>query len=99
MQLFAVDKIKYEMIGTEVSNMVSSVSTTPSIVIPKNIDYKLAIIRNNSPGTVYIGGSSVSPSNGFPVLKNEVIGISGFKGDLYAVTSTGSGELRILIFR
>ena len=99
MQMFSVDKLKYEIIGTDVYQSSITIDNSPTVVLPKNLEYKLLIIRNVGSKTVYLGNSSVSYTNGFPIEQKEAIGISDYKGELYGVTQSGSSELRLVIFR
>ena len=58
---------------------------------------KSFIIRNmDDTNTVYIGGSDVS-SDGFPIKPNEALSDeSGFNGEVWAISPSGSIELRVI---
>ncbi len=58
-------------------------------------------IRNTGSVTVYVGGSNVTTTNGFPldpgdVLALDAAGLGGYVSPFYGIVATGSGEARIL---
>jgi len=56
---------------------------------------KLLAIYNNTGHDIYIGGSSVTTSNGYLVADGKQLGIGASK-NVYAVCGTSSVDLRVL---
>lgn len=81
--------------------MISSnkaVTTTRSVVVAASPNWRTVLIHVLGAGTVYLGGSDVTSSNGLLTEKNAVplqVEIPANEA-LYAVTGSGSENLRIL---
>jgi len=75
-----------------------TVTTTRSLVVPSDNITRTIYLHVLGAGTVYIGGSDVSSANGLLTEKNAIpfqfILPNG--EDLWAVTGSGSDELRVL---
>ena len=74
-----------------------TVTSTPTLLVsadPTNRPVWLQIIGNS---TIYLGDSTVSTANGFPVVKHSapLQGQLGPGQALYGVTASGTEEIRI----
>ena len=77
--------------ATTVSNVATAIPTA-------NAEGRACVILyNNGSKTVYIGGSSVTSSDGFPLEPGDSIPIDlGEDVILYGITITGTSEVRTL---
>lgn len=102
-----VHKSKEEAINypTELSSLLSSqlqhssisISTTAVVVWEEADEIKEGSLRNWGDDIVYLGGSSVSSSNGYPLMPKEAFSINYQVGNIYAICGTGdSSEIRII---
>jgi hypothetical protein len=74
-----------------------TITTTRQLVIPTDGSTQEVHVHNES-GTMYIGGSDVTSSNGFKLDNNEKIVLTVHPGDqIYAITNAGSAVLMILV--
>jgi hypothetical protein len=74
-----------------------TITTTRQLVIPIDGSTQEVHIHNES-GTMYIGGSDVTSSNGFKLDNNEKIVLIVHPGDqIYAITNAGTAVLMILV--
>lgn len=72
-----------------------------AIALPANpLEFRRAlVIHNASSNTIYIGDSSVTTSNGLPLIANEKIAIdiqSHAGMTIYGIAGTGGNDVRIL---
>ena len=98
MKMFPVQEFKYEEIGTSITQKQVTVKDSSVLLVGSDINAKLVIIRNEGTDSLYIGSQSVSTSDGFELRDREAIGIAGYKGDIYAISS-GKSDVRVMIFR
>ena len=75
-----------------------TVTTTRSLVIPADNITRTVYLHVTGAGTVYIGGADVTAANGMQTEKHAVpVQFILPAGEtLYAITASGSEELRIL---
>ena len=75
-----------------------TVTTTRSLVVPADNITRTVYLHVAGAGTVYIGGSDVTSSNGMQTEKNAVPFqfVLPAGETLYAITAAGTEELRIL---
>jgi hypothetical protein len=75
-----------------------TITTTRQLVIPADNINRIVYLHALGTGTVYIGGANVTSANGMLTEKNAVpFEFMLPAGEtLYAVTATGTEELRIL---
>jgi len=75
-----------------------SVTTTASLVITSSQSWRTVYIHVLGAGTVYLGGSDVTSSNGLLTEKNAVPQILELPAgeELWAVTGSGTENLRIM---
>jgi len=72
-----------------------SISTTATKIVEKDHERVDLIIYVQS-GTVYLGSSDVSTSNAVPFDEGTYVTFEDFKGELYGVVASGTGEVRVL---
>lgn len=93
--IFFVSQCAY---GSNYSNF--TVTTSPSKIFQTNKNRGAWILHNNGINTIFIAiDSNVSSANGIPVLPDEKMledGANSWKGDVYAVTATGTADIRTL---
>lgn len=74
-----------------------TITTTRQLVIPIDGSTQEVHVHSES-GTMYIGGSDVTSSNGFKLDNNEKIVLTVHPGDqIYAITNAGSAVLMIFV--
>ena len=74
-----------------------TITTTRQLVVPIDGSAQEVHFHNES-GTMYIGGSDVTSSNGFKLDNNEKLEFIVHPGDqIYAVTNSGTAVLMILV--
>lgn len=80
-----------------ISNSVT-VTTTAALVVASSQSWRTIYIHVLGAGTVYLGGSDVTSSNGLLTEKNAVPQILEIPAgeELWAVTGTGTETLRIM---
>lgn len=82
-----------------VRSQAITVTTSPTPLPASPLEFRRALVlHNSSVATIYLGGTNVSTSNGFPLLSGEKISIDiqGTPGATIYAVSGGSLELRIL---
>jgi len=83
--------------GTVLSTSVTIGDSATLIPSSDLANRKSMTIRNNGSNTIFIGGSGVSTSNGFPIKVNESMDIDlDDASALYGIVATGNEDLRIL---
>ena len=76
---------------------ITSVGIVAVIILPSNSDRRYFSVVNAGGATVYIGFTSgVAPSTGYPIPPGGTFGNDVFYGTLYAVTSAGATDVRVL---
>lgn len=83
--------------GCKTTQSAAAPTSSAARVLAANTFRRLALLVNYGSVTVYLGGPGVTTSNGIPVLANggayeDVTTVD----DWYAVTASGTGDLRIL---
>jgi hypothetical protein len=74
-----------------------TITTTRQLIIPIDGSAQEVHIHSES-GTVYVGGSDVTSSNGFKLDNNEKLTLTIHPGDeIYAITSAGTNVVMILV--
>lgn len=76
-----------------------SVTTSATQILPPNNRRKSCLINNNGAATLYIGfDSSVTSSNGMPVVSNGYYINSGendaFRGAIFGISASGTLDVR-----
>lgn len=73
-------------------------ATSSGTLLPENPldNRKMLRIYHDANETLYIGGSGVGISDGFPVPPGEEINIPVGRADIYGVFAVGSHEVRVL---
>ena len=76
----------------------TTINTTAQKILSKSNSYRTVYIHVTGAGTVYLGGSDVTSSNGLLTEKNAVPLqlVIPAQEELWAVTATGTESLRIL---
>ena len=76
----------------------TTINTTAQKILSKSISYRTVYIHVTGAGTVYLGGSDVTSSNGLLTEKNAVPLqlVIPAQEELWAVTASGTESLRIL---
>ena len=76
----------------------TTINTTAQKILSKSNSYRTVYIHVTGAGTVYLGGSDVTSSNGLLTEKNAVPLqlVIPSQEELWAVTATGTESLRIL---
>ena len=76
----------------------TTINTTAQKILSKSNSYRTVYIHVTGAGTVYLGGSDVSSANGLLTEKNAVPLqlVIPSQEELWAVTATGTEDLRIL---
>ena len=75
---------------------VKTVTTTAAIVVPADIADQTVWLHSSS-GTLYIGGSDLTTSNGYRLDNGDKITVAvGDHEALYAITSAGTANLYVL---
>lgn len=76
---------------------VSITTTSTEIASSPLLERKAFALYNNSTSTVFIGGSSVSSSDGYPLRPKESITIDLGDGlSIYGIVSSGTADVRYL---
>jgi len=79
------------------ANAVSVTSTAAALVAAPLSNRKFLTIANNGLKTVYVGGSSVTATTGFPVAPGSALDIRlGAAVAIYGVTASGTADTRTL---
>ncbi len=72
-------------------------TTTAGSVLAANVNRKVAVFANDGDVTVYLGSTAgVTTSNGYPLLPDAVLVDDLSTGAWYAITASGTGDLRII---
>ena len=76
----------------------TTINTTAQKILSKSNSYRTVYIHVTGAGTVYLGGSDVTSTNGLLTEKNAVPLqlVIPAQEELWAVTATGTESLRIL---
>ena len=76
-----------------------TVTTTAQAILTTEPVNRVALIHVLGAGTVYLGGSDVTSSNGLMTEKNAVpLSVTIPAGEvIYALTATGTEQLRIMV--
>ena len=76
----------------------TTITTTAQKILSKSNSYRTVYIHVTGAGTVYLGGSDVTSSNGLLTEKNAVplSLVIPSQEELWAVTASGTESLRIL---
>ena len=76
----------------------TTINTTAQKILSKSNSYRTVYIHVTGAGTVYLGGSDVTSSNGLLTEKNAVPLqlVIPAQEELWAVTASGTESLRIL---
>ena len=80
------------------NSTATTINTTAQKILSKSNSYRTVYIHVTGAGTVYLGGSDVSSANGLLTEKNAVPLqlVIPSQEELWAVTATGTEDLRIL---
>lgn len=82
------------------SNYVVSVTSAPTLIVTglgTNADPTRIYLANDTATTIYIGGDTVSTTNGFPIPTNSRFEMVLRAGEvLYGAVASGSADLRVL---
>lgn len=77
--------------------LVGTAATRLDPITDGNIPKGSCVVRNNGAATVYIGTSTVTTSNGFPLESGREIAADLAAGDaLYGIVASGTVECRVL---
>lgn len=80
-----------------ISNSVATIETTASLLVSSRSNRNNLSIRNNSSNIVYIGfDNTVTVDDGYILDVDSVLNIDNYVGALYAISSTGSNEVRVM---
>lgn len=69
------------------------VAATATLIAAANVERKGIVIKALD-GTVYLGGSGVTSGTGFPLYIGESFSSSAFIGAVYAITASGTVNVR-----
>ena len=80
------------------NSTATTINTTAQKILSKSNSYRTVYIHVTGAGTVYLGGSDVSSANGLLTEKAAVPLelVIPSQEELWAVTATGTEDLRIL---
>ena len=94
------DTVIQQSLKDQVRSTAVGVSTSATLLPAARLNYRKSIsLKNPNTTTVYLGGSDVSTSNGFPIRQNEAIDIDlHWDSLIYAIASTGTQTVRVLEF-
>lgn len=82
--------------ATSLENSVATITNTVGTLVSSRSDRKSMSIRNNGSEAIYVGkNTSVTTSNGLIIDSGSVYHIENFTGTLYAISATGSVDVRI----
>jgi len=83
--------------GTVLSSSIN-IGTSPTKIPSSNLtERKTLTIRNNGSNTIFIGGSGVTTTDGYPLKPNESMDIDLDAGaTLYGIVASGTEDLRVL---
>lgn len=74
----------------------ASPTTTATLLIPGNSNRTGLTLVNAGSVTVYIGKhSGVTTATGFPIASGDSIEIEALTENLYGITSSGTGDIRM----
>lgn len=76
-----------------------TVTTTAAAIVSAEPNTRVALIHVLGAGTVYVGGSDVTASNGLLTEKNAIpLQVTIYPNEpLYAVTASGTETVRVLV--
>lgn len=96
--LFNGDPMYALTIKHVLKNTAITVGTTPTALPSSNLAGRMSIvIYNNGSATVYIGNSTVSTSNGYPIAAGGQLFISiEEEVTIYCVVASATADVRIL---
>jgi hypothetical protein len=78
-----------------VSANVISVTTSP-VEVRLLEERHSCMLYNDSDVDIYLGGSTVDDTTGFPLLKGTYLALDLGEGTMYAAVETGTANLRVL---
>lgn len=79
-------------VGTTLAHNQVSVATTATVISPADNDQRKVAIRNlDASATIYLGGSGVTTSNGFPLKPDEVYEIETAAA-IYGIVASGTAN-------
>lgn len=81
--------------GTAVASQVTA-STSASVLLAANANRVSAIFYNNGSVTVYIGGSGVTSSNGFPIPAGQSFTDDASNGVWYVVSASSTASIGVI---
>lgn len=74
-----------------------TIGTSPTKIVNANDNRRTLIVVNNSGSSVYLGGNSVSTSNGLELPTGAVLNLErvleGYRGALYGIVASGSATI------
>ena len=73
-----------------------SVTTTPAVIVADDL-FPEAVYLHSASGTLYIGGSDVTTSNGYRLDNGDKLTLDNHDNPIYAVTSSGTATLYCLV--
>ena len=73
-----------------------SVTTTPAVIVADDL-FPEAVYLHSASGTLYIGGSDVTTSNGYRLDNGDKLTLDNHDNPIYAVTSSGTAILYCLV--
>lgn len=80
-----------------VKSFAVTVGDTATIVVPTDNDTRTVYLHNESGGSMYLGGSDVSTTNGYHLKNNETMSIVVPGGsNLRAIIASGTATLIVL---
>ena len=73
-----------------------SVTTTPAVIVADDL-FPEAVYLHSASGTLYIGGSDVTTSNGYRLDNGDKLTLDNHDNPIYAVTASGTATLYCLV--
>lgn len=83
-------------VGTTLQHAGVTVTTSPTLISAANAARQSLMLQNNSGTYLYLGGSSVSVSNGLYIAPYQIITLDKTTAAVYGIVSGGTANVRVL---
>jgi hypothetical protein len=85
-----------DLLGSAIAHSAVAPTTSATLVIAANANRKAVTVKNAGTVDCYIGGSGVTTALGSPLLAGESFRTERSTAALYAITASGTADLRVL---
>jgi len=86
----------YSILGATAIASNVSISTTPTTVIPSNVNRLSFLIRNISNTTIFLSFTSIMSISTMYLRQNDVLESNSYQGPIFSTVGAGTGELRFI---